>query len=327
MEHNGVYQYSSQGFFSRSFTTAFSGKNLWFFLLACAILLIPIIGPLWSLGYFIRRGQKIAWGIKAEPTSEDLQFVPCIKVGFATFLIYLVAGIILVILSKIFYNIPVISTIWTFLRPLVAIVLLTVCNVFALHYAIYDDISAIFTKRPFTEIKEMKSSFITMNIAVFFIELIFGVLNIILLASAFTKFGFDTLTLLDTSSIESRIPSIIYYIIANLGTLFILLLAVMTSSLAIRVCSINATSLWLMGSNVAEWGSYDDENLPRLLNDGESPRLNVVREEVVEKGEMDDDTISSVKEEKIETIESPGAEIVVEEKKDSPNEDSEQSDK
>ncbi len=271
MEQQNFYQYNSKGYFSRSFSTVFSGKNFSYFLLACLIFLIPVIGPLWTIGYFMRRAEKIAWGIKCDPSREDLDFVPCIKIGFATSLMYLAAGLLMYLLGKIFSGSNLLNAIWNIVAPLLGVFLFSTVNVYALQYVIYNDVNAIFTKRPLELIKEGSDSFISMNIAIFFIELIFGVLNFILMITVFAKVGLDTLLLLDTTSIESRAMPYIQYIFANLGTIVIFILFLMTSAIAVKSLHINAVGLWLMGSDVPAWRNYRDPFVPRRLADGQVP--------------------------------------------------------
>ncbi len=311
MEKQDVYQYSGHKFFSRSFTTVFSGSNFWYFLLACLIALIPIIGPLWTLGYFVRRGQKIAWGIRRDSSAEDLEFLPCLKIGFATCLLYLLTFLILGIFGRIFNDNSVLQVIWSIIGPIVGIVFISIADVYALHYAIYNDVNAIFTKRPFTEIKQEGNSFTNMNIAVFFISIIFGILNVFILATMVLKLGFDTVYFFDMWQNTEQIQALAKYILANFATFFIFILFLMTSSFAVTALHINATGLWLMGTNVAEWKSYNDPTLPRQLEEGERPKLKVAKEVVMAEGEMKDGDITSSKEEVIDTIESPGAEETI----------------
>ncbi len=314
MDKQDVYQYSGHKFFSRAFTTVFSGSNFWYFLLACLIALIPIIGPFWAFGYFIRRAQKIAWGINRESTSEDFDFVPCIKIGFATSLLYLVVFFLIKLLGDAF-NGNGASFFWVIIEFLIQVVLLSIADIFALHYAIYNNVSAIFTSRPFKEIKQGKDSFINMNIAVIFIVIIFAFVNAFIFLSVIAKVGIDTLYFTRIVSDPNTTLATAQYILANIGTFFFFILALIASTLAVKALHINAVGLWLMGSNVSEWNAYNDSSLPRPLNEGERPHLTVTEEEVMAEGKMEDGDITSAKEEVIETIHAPGAEEVIEETK------------
>ena len=325
MDKQDVYHYSGHKFFSRAFTSVFSGSNFWYFLLACLITLIPVIGPLWATGYFVRRAQKVSWGIKSQATSEDFDFVPCLKIGFAAFLLYLTVFIIMRILGNIFSPNGD-SVIWAIVAFILQVVLLSIADIYALHYAIYNNVSAIFTKRPFAEIKQDKDSFTNMNIAVIFIVIIFAFVDALIFFSFVAKIGFDATYLANVTTNPDVAFSTVQYILANVGTFFFFILAIVASTLAVKALQINAVGLWLMGSNVSEWKSYDDPTLPRQLDEGESPRLNVTEEVVMAEGEMKDGDITSAKEEVVDTVKAPGAEEVVEEIKKPLEEDKSDSD-
>ncbi len=311
MDKQDVYQYSGHKFFSRSFTTVFSGSNFWYFLLACVIALIPIIGPFWTLGYFVRRGQKIAWGIRRESTSEDLSFTPCLKTGLMTFVLYFFTSIFLVLLGYLFRINNFTWTIWSIIGPIVGIVFVSIADIYALHYAIYNNVNAILSKRPFTEIKQEGNSFTNMNIAVFFISLIFSALNAYIFSFLLIKLGFDTVYFLDVLQNQDQLTALAKYIVVNFDTFMVFFFFLMCSGLAVTALHINAVGLWLMGTNVAEWKAYNDPELPRQLEEGERPHLNTSKEEVIVEGEMKDNDITSSEDEVVDTIESPGAEIQV----------------
>ncbi len=304
MDYSNTYTYRDSGFFSRTFVSVFSGKNFSFFLLAFLITFIPVVGPLWAAGYFVKRAQRIAWGINDIPTKNDLDFTSCIKAGAVYALCYIVCALVLVVFNRLFAGFMG-GTLATFIGLFVAVIINSLTDLYILHYAIYDDFGALFTVKPFMQVKERINSFLRMNLAVLAIQWIFSIINIVLLASLFVKFGFDSLALLNTASIESRAEGLIFYIISNIGFFALFLLIFSLTFALFRVLQLNATAFWLMGSNVVEWPHFNDPAMTVCLDDGEMAHVyNPVEpsEEVVEPQSSEDvvEVAEEVKESSLE---------------------------
>ncbi len=310
MEHKDLYQYSGKGFFSRSFKTLFSGKNFKFFLLAYLIAFIPIVGAFWSLGYFYRRAQKIAWGINDEPTKADFAFGPCMKYGFAGGVIVAVFTVITIVINYIGGSIPLISYLWVFINPILYIIAIALANIYTLHFVIYNEIGAIFSLKPFKQVKDRSDSFISMNLAVFFFQVLLGVIGFFFVVIGFASVGLSTIALIGTTGVESRTSGLIYYIISNFG--FLLVLSMLFGFLVLleKVLEINASALWLLGTNVSHWTPYNDPSLVPGLNEGEYPQLEDIQTteqndtaQVDDSTEKEDKVLEEPKEQDSDTVE------------------------
>jgi hypothetical protein len=83
----GRLRFTGRNYFARSWTLLTRAKG-WpkTVLLLCVASLVPIVGPLFSLGYIVEWARLTAWGVDAYPKQRGIRIGRCIASGWrATF--------------------------------------------------------------------------------------------------------------------------------------------------------------------------------------------------------------------------------------------------
>jgi hypothetical protein len=87
----GRLRFTGRNYFARSWTLLTRAKG-WpkTVLLLCVASLVPIVGPLFSLGYIVEWARLTAWGVDAYPKQRGIRIGRCIASGWRAFVIRLV---------------------------------------------------------------------------------------------------------------------------------------------------------------------------------------------------------------------------------------------
>lgn len=117
-------------------------------LLLCIATFIPIVGPLFTLGYCLEWARLTAWGIDAAPKQSGIAYGECVKSGFRGFVVIFVYGLVAAfatgIVSFFFGWIPLIEMPLRWLSSLVSIAVTIVGYVAAIRATIYQRVGAGF---------------------------------------------------------------------------------------------------------------------------------------------------------------------------------------
>ena len=267
------YIYEDGKYFSRAMSSIGKQKEGWKLVLLCALIaLIPIIGPIWSLGFIYKWAKNIAWGLNEPLSTSDLEIGSCLSLGFKVFVVGLVWGLIAFVFFYItapLSNIKVLGPLFSLIRWVLYIFLGFAVTVGSLRAVIYDDISA---GLQFSKVWEMMTRnanrLIHPILADFGISIVLGLISLIVIIIAIGSAGFSFyVDLLD----GSFSPALIRSLIASLPLVF-LILKVIAIVRSLTTSLIYA--MWMIQFDLPLWGGKEDP-IPASLEPGQAPHYNM----------------------------------------------------
>ena len=107
-------------------------------ILAAFAQLVPIVGPIMVTGYFYLWARDAAWGLDTPLPDKTGSFSKLLRVGFIVFVIELLWGLVLGLISSFFSSIPLIGVGLGFLMSIVTLILSVYIMVLGMRAAIYE---------------------------------------------------------------------------------------------------------------------------------------------------------------------------------------------
>lgn len=140
-------------YFSRSWSLLTREKGWWKpVAVASAANLVPVAGPLGTLGYRLEWARLVAWGADVAPKRHDVRVGGCIASGWRAFLVLLVWGVVMSIIGAVCGALPLIGGLLGTLWTLCSLYLSMVNRVAALRATIYQKAGAGFSWKNLVEL-------------------------------------------------------------------------------------------------------------------------------------------------------------------------------
>ena len=272
------YTYEDDMYLSRAMSSIGKQKEGWKLVLLCALIaMIPIIGPIWSLGFIYKWAKNIAWGLNEPLSTDDLEIGSCLSLGLKVFVVGFVWGLIA---FAFFYitaplcEIQVLGPIFSLIGWALSILIGFAISVGSLRAVIYDDIAAglqfakvweMMTRNPGRLVRPILAD-VAVSIILSLIALVVIVLGISFVGFGFVGLGY-CLHLLDSSSNLALIEYAIRY-------LPIVFLIVKALGLLRSLFTTLIYAMWMIQFDLPRWGGKEDP-IPDSLESGQAPHYTV----------------------------------------------------
>lgn len=259
--------YQATGFCSRSWSMLRRDAGWYKPLLVLTVaFLVPVIGPLATMGYAFEWARLSAWGFESAPKQRNVQIGTCIKSGWRAFVVILAYTVPAVILYGLILNgaprSGALSDILNLVLGFLWFVWEIIAQIAALTAVIYQRISAGFAfKRVFGMVSRSDKSFWSLVLSIVLFELIisviaFAIVFVVLMGSlpifvtmAQTFFAGEITSPVALTSFLSSLALPI--------TVCILVTCLLSVVRTLLVP--NAIGLWMMQFRVPEWGDANSE--------------------------------------------------------------------
>lgn len=262
--------YQEDKYFARSWAII-TREQGWFGQIALlwVVSLVPIIGPLWVLGYLSERGRLVAWGIPTPPQQNNITFSTCVKSGWRAFLVLLGWSLAFGVIVGALEAIPIIGGIIAPIASLISVAVGIITMVAVVRATIYQQVSAGYNVSNIFKMVENDAAGL---LRIFGMSLIGGAIIAFVVAIVFAIAFIPSAAsfIANTETLARMIENETFAADSNTINLFLewfeaLMTPIIISSLIaafpnalLSLLSYVAVGLWTRQYNVPAWGNSDD---------------------------------------------------------------------
>lgn len=253
MEEINTIKFEDSNYFSRAWRLVTDGKDIFkVLLLLTLILFIPVVGPLWMLGYILEWARLTAWGVESYPKTSNMQPGKCIATGFKAsvvglgwiFIIRLVVGAI----DDIGGSFIILSDITYLINAVIQIVALCFVSAVMLRATIYQNISEGYN---FKEIYNLFVKDWKGFLKIVGIQILIGLAYLIFTSMilTITLVGVISTSFIGLSVTDMDVPGLVSLMSGISGSSILVFFLLVLGSVFTSILIFNMLGLWMLQFN------------------------------------------------------------------------------